>query len=170
VGVPGGECAGPFTFSWIGADGRDRLTGKLEEFYLRPHPDNGKVVQLATGKTKPSDITLGDLRNMRSLVNKGALNGTKGKYYVDSTFEVFLPSLKTAQEPNLYQRAAGRERDFRRLPGHLDGCTAAVFDGGASGQAVRGVWDAGVLVAGVSTGTRAWTSLTRCSSRMTSLG
>jgi HK97 family phage portal protein len=28
----------PFKFSSIGADGRDRLTGKLEEFYLRPHP------------------------------------------------------------------------------------------------------------------------------------
>jgi HK97 family phage major capsid protein len=76
--------------------------------------DNAKVVQLATGKTKPSDITLADLRNMRALVNKGALNGRTGAYYIDSTFEVFLPSLKTAQEANLYQR----------LP---DG--SAIFDG-----------------------------------------
>jgi HK97 family phage portal protein len=28
----------PFKFSTLGGDGRDRLTGKLEEFYLRPHP------------------------------------------------------------------------------------------------------------------------------------
>jgi len=37
--------------------------------------DNSKTVVLAATKTKPSDATLVDFRNLRTKVNKSALNG-----------------------------------------------------------------------------------------------
>jgi HK97 family phage major capsid protein len=66
--------------------------------------DNGKVVTLAAGKTKPSDATLDDLRALRLQVSKAALNGRLSAYYLDSTWEARLPAFKTAAEPNVYQR------------------------------------------------------------------
>jgi HK97 family phage major capsid protein len=66
--------------------------------------DNTKTLVLATTKTKPSDATLDDFRNLRSKVNKAALNGRVSAYYLDSTWEVRLPSFRTAAEPNVYQR------------------------------------------------------------------
>jgi HK97 family phage major capsid protein len=67
---------------------------------------NGKKVQLAVGKTKPSDVTLADIRNVRTVVNKACLNGRRGAYFMDSTWETFLPSLRTAGDPYFYQRLA----------------------------------------------------------------
>jgi len=66
--------------------------------------DNAKTLALATTKTKPSDATLTDFRNLRTKVNKAALNGRLSAYYLDSTWEVALPSFRTAAEPNVYQR------------------------------------------------------------------
>jgi HK97 family phage major capsid protein len=66
--------------------------------------DNTKYVQLAAGKTKPSDATLDDFRNLRTKVNKAAPNGRLSAYYLDSTWETRLPSFRTAGEPNVYQR------------------------------------------------------------------
>ena len=66
--------------------------------------DNAKLVQLATGKTKPSDATLDDFRNLRTKVNKAALNGRLSAYYLDTTWETRLPAFRTAGEPNVYQR------------------------------------------------------------------
>jgi HK97 family phage major capsid protein len=66
--------------------------------------DNGHVVALANGKTKPSDATLEDFRAVRRLVNKAALNGRLSAYYLDTTWETRLPSFRTAGEPNVYQR------------------------------------------------------------------
>jgi HK97 family phage major capsid protein len=66
--------------------------------------DGSKFVQLANGKTKPSDATLDDFRNLRTKVNKAALNGRLSAYYLDSTWETRLPSFRTAGEPNVYQR------------------------------------------------------------------
>ena len=66
--------------------------------------DNGKIVTLAATKTKPSDVTLDDLRAVRRLVNKAALNGRMSAYYLDTTWETRLASFKTAAEPNVYQR------------------------------------------------------------------
>ena len=66
--------------------------------------DNSKTVVLASTKTKPSDATLADFRNLRTKVNKAALNGRLSAYYLDSTWEAQLPSFRTAAEPNIYQR------------------------------------------------------------------
>lgn len=66
--------------------------------------DGTKFVQLAAGKTKPSDATLDDFRTLRTKVNKAALNGRLSAYYLDSTWETRLPSFRTAGEPNVYQR------------------------------------------------------------------
>jgi hypothetical protein len=74
--------------------------------------DNAKYVQLATGKTKPSDATLDDFRLLRTKVNKAALNGRLSAYYIDSTWETKLPGFRTAGEPNVYQRlSALRQRN-----------------------------------------------------------
>ena len=66
--------------------------------------DNTGYVQLATGKTKPSDAVLDDFRLLRTKVNKAALSGRLSAYYLDSTWETKLPAFRTAGEPNVYQR------------------------------------------------------------------
>jgi Phage capsid family. len=66
--------------------------------------DNSKTLVLAATKVKPSDATLADFRNLRTKVNKAALNGRLSAYYLDSTWEVQLPNFRTAAEPNVYQR------------------------------------------------------------------
>jgi HK97 family phage major capsid protein len=66
--------------------------------------DTSHIVQLAATKTKPSDATLDDFRNLRSKVNKAALNGRLSAYYLDTTWETRLPAFRTAAEPNVYQR------------------------------------------------------------------
>jgi HK97 family phage major capsid protein len=66
--------------------------------------DNNRTLPLAVGKTKPSDATLADFRNVRTKVNKAALNGRLSAYYLDSTWEVALPGFRTPGEPNVYQR------------------------------------------------------------------
>jgi HK97 family phage major capsid protein len=66
--------------------------------------DNTRTVVLAATKTKPSDATLADFRNLRTKVNKAALNGRLSAYYLDSTWETQLPNFKTASDPNVYQR------------------------------------------------------------------
>lgn len=86
-------------FNGDGASGYEQVRG-----IVQVARDAGKTVVLAATKTKPSDATLADFRSMRELVNKGALNGRLSAYYLDSTWESKLPSFKTAQEPNVYQR------------------------------------------------------------------
>jgi HK97 family phage major capsid protein len=66
--------------------------------------DYSHAVALGSGKTKPSDATLDDLRALRRLVNKAALNGRLSAYYLDTTWETRLPAFRTAGEPNVYQR------------------------------------------------------------------
>ncbi|HWI59246.1 MAG TPA: phage major capsid protein [Bacillota bacterium] len=66
--------------------------------------DSGFTLSLAAGKTKPSDATLDDLRGLRRLVDKAALNGRLSAYYLDSTWETRLPGFRTAGEPSVYQR------------------------------------------------------------------
>jgi HK97 family phage major capsid protein len=66
--------------------------------------DVNRTVVLAAGKTKPSDVVLDDLRNLRSKVDKAALSGRLSAYYMDSTWETRLPSFRTAGDPNIYQR------------------------------------------------------------------
>ena len=66
--------------------------------------DNTKTVVLAATKTHPSDATLADFRNLRTKVNKAALNGRLSAYYLDSTWETALPSFLTAADPHCYLR------------------------------------------------------------------
>jgi HK97 family phage major capsid protein len=66
--------------------------------------DNARTITLAVTKTKPSDATLDDFRSLRRQVNKAALNGRLSAYYLDNTWETRLPSFRTTQEPNVYQR------------------------------------------------------------------
>lgn len=66
--------------------------------------DNAKTLVLGAGKTHASDATLADFRTLRTKVNKAALNGRIGKYYLDSTWEVQLPGFRTAGEQFCYQR------------------------------------------------------------------
>jgi HK97 family phage major capsid protein len=66
--------------------------------------DFSKTLALASAKTKPSDATLADFRNLRAKVNKAALNGRIAAYYLDSTWEVALPGFRTSAEPNVYRR------------------------------------------------------------------
>jgi HK97 family phage major capsid protein len=66
--------------------------------------DNSKTLALASTKTKPSDATLDDFRNLRTKVNKAALNGRLSAYYLDTTWETRLPAFRTAAEPHVYQR------------------------------------------------------------------
>lgn len=56
--------------------------------------DNDLGVQLATGKTKPSDITIYDLRSMRSKVNSAALFASA--YYFHPSMEALLRSFNSA--------------------------------------------------------------------------
>ncbi|HEY5914532.1 MAG TPA: phage major capsid protein [Verrucomicrobiae bacterium] len=66
--------------------------------------DNALTLSLASTKTKPSDATLADFRNLRTKVNKAALNGRLSAYYLDTTWETALPGFRTTAEPLVYQR------------------------------------------------------------------
>jgi HK97 family phage major capsid protein len=68
--------------------------------------EGGCELVLANTKTHPSDATLDDFRNLRTKVDKAALNGRISAYYLDSTWETRLPSFKTAADPNVYFRRA----------------------------------------------------------------
>jgi HK97 family phage major capsid protein len=58
--------------------------------------ENSKVVQLGDGLTKPSDVTLDDLRALRGLVSTACL--TKGgKYYLNATWEARLRKFNNNQ-------------------------------------------------------------------------
>lgn len=59
------------------------------------HADTqGKKVQLATTKTKPSDITLADWRNLRAQVNGAALS--RASYCMHPTMEALLSTYNTS--------------------------------------------------------------------------
>jgi HK97 family phage major capsid protein len=54
------------------------------------------LLQLAGGKTKPSDATLSDFRNLRSKVSAALLSGGHdAAYYMNPTFEPMLRSFNT---------------------------------------------------------------------------
>jgi HK97 family phage major capsid protein len=81
-------------------------TGNFENVkgIVKTARDNANTVVLGATKTKPSDATLADFRNLRTKVNKAALNGRLSAYYLDSTWETQLPTFRTAAEPYVYQR------------------------------------------------------------------
>jgi len=63
--------------------------------------DNARNVQLAATKTKPSDATMQDLRNMRLKVNPAALS-RGAKYYLHSTWESRLRDFNTDADPFVF--------------------------------------------------------------------
>lgn len=75
----------------------------------------------AAGKTKPSDIQLGDLRNLRPLVNPAILANmaasgqTSAAYYMHPSLEALLVTFNTLNNPFIYQRQQGS------APATLDG-------------------------------------------------
>ena len=70
------------------------------------------LLQLANGKTKPSDVTLNDLRNLRSKVSAAILagNGFDAAYYLNPTWEPVLRSFN--QYPNfiVYENVNGQPK------------------------------------------------------------
>jgi HK97 family phage major capsid protein len=77
--------------------------------------DLGKVVQLITTKTKPSDITLNDLRLLRAKVNTQVLQ-TAG-YYMNATMEALLVSFNTSSTVTPYiPRGANGEPTLDGFP------------------------------------------------------
>jgi HK97 family phage major capsid protein len=82
-----------------GGTGYDSVSGIVQVAREKSHTHS-----LAAGKTKPSDATLDDFRNLRTRVNKAALSGRLSAYYLDTTWESHLPSFRTPAEPAVYQR------------------------------------------------------------------
>jgi HK97 family phage major capsid protein len=64
-----------------------------------------KKVQLVTTKTKPSDITLADLRTLRSVPNAAALG--RAGYYFHPTMEALFATFNTSATVTPYRREAG---------------------------------------------------------------
>jgi HK97 family phage major capsid protein len=73
------------------------------------------LVQLAAGKTKPSDATLDSFRSMRPLVSDAVLDGGTAAYYMKPTMESLLVTFNTIGAPLVYQRQNGTQ------PASLDG-------------------------------------------------
>jgi HK97 family phage major capsid protein len=67
--------------------------------------DNSKSVVLASGKTKPSDTTLDNLRAILRKVNTAALAG--GKYYLNQSWEGALRNYNTVNEKVFEYRPDG---------------------------------------------------------------
>lgn len=57
-------------------------------------------IQLATTKTKPSDITLTDMRNLRAKIDQAAYNNAA--YYMNRTMEALLTSFNTSSTVTPY--------------------------------------------------------------------
>jgi HK97 family phage major capsid protein len=64
-----------------------------------------KKVQLVTTKTKPSDITLADLRSLRAVPNAAALG--RASYYFHPTMEALFATFNTSATVTPYRREAG---------------------------------------------------------------
>ena len=75
--------------------------------------DNGLVIQLTTGKTKPTDITITDLRNMRAKVNAAALFNSA--YYFHPSMEALLRSFNTGSYAPFVLNANG-DASFEGFP------------------------------------------------------
>jgi HK97 family phage major capsid protein len=67
------------------------------------------LLQLAGGKTKPSDATLNDLRNLRGKVSPAILaGGFDPAYYLSPTFEPMLRSFNTYPNFIIYENVNGK--------------------------------------------------------------
>ena len=69
------------------------------------------LLQLAAGKTKPSDVTLDDLRNLRSKVSGALLSGSFDcGYYLSPTFEPVLRSFNKYPNFIVYENTNGQAK------------------------------------------------------------
>jgi len=75
---------------------------------------NNKLVTLGAGKTKPSDMSLTDWRNVRAQVASAAL--ATGAYYCNRTFDSQLVTFNTIGQPLIYRPEQGPGQ-----PATLDG-------------------------------------------------
>lgn len=68
------------------------------------------LLQLAGGKTKPSDATLDDLRTLRGKVSAAILagNGFDAAYYINPTFEPFLRSFNKYPNFVIFENVNGK--------------------------------------------------------------
>lgn len=67
------------------------------------------LVQLAAGKTAPSDVTLADFRKMRAKVSAEVIKGGHdAAYYMSSTFEPLLASFNNIQNGIVYKNEGGK--------------------------------------------------------------
>jgi HK97 family phage major capsid protein len=69
------------------------------------------LLQLAAGKTKPSDVTLDDLRNLRSKVSGALLSGGFDcAYYLSPTYEPMLRSFNKYPNFIVYENTNGQPK------------------------------------------------------------
>jgi HK97 family phage major capsid protein len=69
------------------------------------------LLQLAGGKTKPSDATLADLRNLRTKVSAALLSGGyEPAYYLNPTWEPVLRSMNTYPNFIVYENVNGQPK------------------------------------------------------------
>lgn len=77
--------------------------------------------QLAGGKTKPTDATINDFRQMRGLINAAALVDDAA-YYMNPTMESMLVTFNTIGQPLIYRPAmAGQPATLDGFPIHWVG-------------------------------------------------
>ena len=62
---------------------------------------NSKIRQLASGKTKPSDVTAADFRALFALVNSRVR--ATGVWYLNNTWEAYLPELNTTANQYIFR-------------------------------------------------------------------
>lgn len=98
--------------------------------------DNGLGVQLAAGKTKPTDITIADVRALRTKVNSAALFNSA--YYFHPSMEALLRSFNSASYAPFVVSPSG-QANFEGFPVRW---TAAlpVFDSVAHTSQVQGAF------------------------------
>jgi HK97 family phage major capsid protein len=98
--------------------------------------DNGLGVQLATGKTKPTDITVADIRAMRTKVNSAALFNSA--YFFHPSMEALLRSFNTSSYAPFVVAPSGHA-SFEGFPVRW-AAALPVFDSAAHASQVQGVF------------------------------
>lgn len=83
--------------------------------YIAGVAQTPQLLQLAAGKTKPTDATINDFRAMRTLVNAAVLQTGNAAYYLHPSMEALLVTFNTLNNPLIYQRQNGAS------PATLDG-------------------------------------------------
>ena len=75
--------------------------------YIAGVANTPQLVSLAAGKTKPSDATINDFRNLRAKVNAAVLQTGNAAYYLHPSMDALLVTFNTINSPLIYQRQNG---------------------------------------------------------------